>query len=138
MSHYYTDIKAGIIQVLQQSTNVKQIYNYVNTQPAGYPSINVYPTDGEAEFLDTMRVKRDFMFTVQCLQERVNVGASQAELIMTTLVDEIVNIFDNPTNTTLGNTVVFCKPVKTKWGYLTVPDADVRLCEITLIAEAAQ
>jgi hypothetical protein len=30
------------------------------------------------------------------------------------------------------------KPVKTQWGYLQVPDADVRSCNITLIGEAAQ
>jgi hypothetical protein len=138
MSHYYNDIKAGIITVLQATTKVKQIYNFEQIQPAGYPTINVFPTDGDAQFLDTSRVRRQFMFTCQLLQERLEVGPSEAERIMTSLVDQVISIFDDATNTTLNNTVIFCHPVKNKWGYLNVPDADVRSCEITLIAEVAQ
>jgi hypothetical protein len=138
MSHYYADIKAGIVSALSQATKAKNIYDYENTKPAGYPAITVTPVDGEAEFLDTQRVRRDFIFSVKLYQERLEVGPSEAERIMTNLVDQAVSVFDNFSNTTLGNTVIFMKPVKVKWGYLAAPDADVRSCEITLIGEVAQ
>lgn len=138
MSHYYADIKAGIVSVLSSATKAKRVYDYEETKPVGYPAITVTPMEGEAEFLDTQRVRRDFTFSVKIYQERVEVGASEAERVITALVDQVISIFDDFSNTTLVNTVVFMKPVKTKWGYLAVPDADVRSCDITLIGEAAQ
>lgn len=138
MSHYYADVKAGIVSTLANATKAKHIYDYEEVKPVGYPAITVTPVEGEAEFLDTIRVRRDFIFSVKLYQERLEVGASEAERIMTALVDQVVSIFDDFSNTTLVNTVVFMKPVKVKWGYQAVPDADVRSVEITLIGEAAQ
>lgn len=138
MSHYYADVKAGIVTALQQATNAKQVYNYEEVKPAGYPAITVTPSQGEGSFLDTMRVRRDFTFSVKVYQERVEVGASEAERIMTALVDQCLALFENSSNTTLSNTVVFTKPPKERWGYQPVPDADVRMCDITIVAEAAQ
>lgn len=138
MAQYYTNIKAGIVTLLVSASKAKVVYNYEEPKPSGYPAIMVVPIEGEAQFLDTMRVRRDFIFNVKLYQERVEVGASEAERIMTSLVDQVVALFDDFNNTSLSNTVVFMKPVKVKWGYLNVPDADVRSCEITLIGEAAQ
>lgn len=138
MAHYYADIKAGIVTVLTSATKAKHVYDYEEVKPAGYPCITVTPIEGEAEFLDTTRVRRDFIFSVKIYQERIEVGASEAERIITNMVDQVIGLFDDFANTTLSNTVVFMKPVKTKWGYLAAPDADVRSCDITLIGEAAQ
>jgi hypothetical protein len=38
-------------------------------------------------------VRRDFVFSVKIYQERVEVGASEAERIMTALVDQIYRYF---------------------------------------------
>lgn len=138
MSHYIADVKAGIVSVLTQSTKAKKVYDYEETKPQGYPCIMVTPLEGDSEFLDTMRYKWDFGFTLRCYQERLEVGASEAERILTALVDEVLSVFDTTTNSTLNNTVVFVKPAKYKFGYLQSPDADVRSCEITLVGEAAQ
>lgn len=138
MAHYYTDIKAGIVLMLQNATKAKVVYDYEETKPSGYPCITVTPLEGEAEFLDTVRVRRDFTFSVRIYQERLEATPSGAESIITSMVDQILALCDDFSNTTLSNTVVFLLPVKTKWGYLQAPDADVRSCEITLIGEAAQ
>jgi len=138
MAHYYDDIEAGIVSLLQSATKAKVVYDYEETKPTGYPAITVTPSDGEAEFLDTMRVRRDFVFTIKVYQERIEAKPQGAEQIMRALVDQILSLFDDPANTTLGNTVVYMKPVKSKWGYLQAPDADVRSCEITLFGEVAQ
>jgi hypothetical protein len=124
--------------LLANSTKAKVVYNYEEVKPAGYPAITVTPIDGEAEFLDNTRVRRDFQFSVKLYQERIEAGPQAAERIMTSLVDEVLALFDDKNNTTLSNTVIFMKPVKVKWGYLAVPDADVRSCEILLIGEVAQ
>lgn len=138
MAHYYTDIKAGLVTLLGSSTKAKRVYNYEEVKPAGYPAITVTPIEGEAEFLDNERMRRDFIFSVKLYQERIEAGASEAERIMTALVDEVIALFDDKNNASLNNTVIFIKPVKVKWGYLAAPDADVRSCEITLIGEVAQ
>lgn len=138
MAHYYADIKAGIVTLLQSATKAKVVYDYEETKPSGYPAITVTPMEGEAEFLDTIRVRRDFTFSVKIYQERLEATPSGAETIITNLVDQVISLCDDFSNTTLSNTVVFLLPVKTKWGYLAAPDADVRSCEITLIGEAAQ
>lgn len=138
MAQYYANIKAGLITILTQATKAKRVYDYEETKPVGYPCITVTPVEGESEFLDTQRVRRDFIYSVKLYQERVEVGASEAERILTALVDQVVEIFDSESNTTLNNTVIFVRPVKVKWGYLNVPDADVRSCEITLHGVVAQ
>lgn len=138
MSHYFRDVKAGVLAVVNQSTKVKAIYDYEETKPSGYPAVTITPVRGEAEFLDTMRYQRDFGFRIMCYQERLEATPSGAEGILTDLVDELIALFEAVGNTTLSNTVVFTRPVSVNFGYLNVPDADVRSAEINLIARAAQ
>jgi len=138
MSNYYTQIGAQIVNLLQTSTKVRNVYNYENTSPDGYPAICVTPSDGSATFLDTMRTRREFNFRVMCYQERLEATPQGAESTLVALVDEIISIFENLSSSNLNNTVVFADPISVKFGYLNVPDADVRTAEITLKAIVAQ
>ena len=138
MSHYYTDIKAAIVSFIQTSTNNRNVYAYEETKPAGYPAIMVTPFGGQGIFLDTMRVQRDFQFTVRVYQERLDATPAGAEAIITTLVDELIGIFEGAGASNLNNTVVFTQPPSVKFGYLQSPDPDVRTAEITLVCRAAQ
>ena len=141
MSHYFADLKAAIKDIIKtQSTHAKNaaIYDYEETQPAGYPAITITTVEGQGEFLDTMRNRRDSTFKVLCMQERVEVGASESERILTQLVDELLLIFESSPNYNLENTDVFTLPPRVKWGYMTVPDAEVRSCELTITAVTAQ
>lgn len=138
MAHYFTDIKAAIIVALQAATKVRDIYDYEETKPGGYPCITVTPSAGDGEFLDTTRIQRAFEFTIRVYQERVQAGAKEAERIITSLVDEILPLFEGAGVINLTNTVQFVKPPATKWGYLQDPDADVRTCEITVTGIVAQ
>lgn len=138
MSNYFGTIKTEIVNIINTSTKVRNVYNYEEVKPAGYPAITVTNYDGAGEFADTQRNRRFFTFSIKCYQERLEVGASEAERIMTNLVDELIGIFDNPTNYNLNNTCVFAQPIPSKWGYLQVPDADVRTAEILIAAIAVQ
>lgn len=136
--NYFTTVKAGIVTYLQTSTKVRNIYDYEETKPAGYPAINVTPAASTGEFLDTFRIRHDFQFTLRVMQERLEAGPSQAEVVITALVDELIAIFEAANATTLVNTVEFTQPPSTRWGYLQVPDADVRTCDITLTGVVPQ
>jgi len=138
MANYFTTIKAGLVQVLQTSTKAKVVYNYEETKPTGYPAITVTPVSGQGEFIDTMRTRREFVFSIKCYQERLEATPSGAESTLTSLVDEILGIFDTGSSFTLGNTVIFFEPVEVSWGYVQAPDADVRSCEIKLQGIVAQ
>lgn len=138
MSHYFSDIKAGIITIINNSVKVKAVYNYEEVKPSGYPCITVTAADGDGEFADTSRNRREFIFSIKCYQERIEVGASEAERILINLIDELLGIFDSSANYNLNNTVIFAKPIPSKWGYLNVPDADVRTAEILIVGVAVQ
>lgn len=138
MANYYTDIKAAIVTFLQTSTKVRNIYAYENTKPAGYPAIMVTPFGGDAQFLDTMRNRRTFQFTIRIYQERTEVGAAAAEATITALVDELIAIFEAAGASNLSNTIVFTEPPSVRFGYLQDPDPDCRTAEITLVGIAAQ
>ncbi len=139
MSHYFADVKAAIVDILRtQCLTPKHVYDYEESQPVGYPAVTVTPTDGNGTFIDTMRNRREFVFKVLCTQERIDMGPAEAERILTKVVDEVLAVFESQAANNLNNTVVFTDPPKVKWGYMTVPDAEVRSCEITITAIAAQ
>jgi hypothetical protein len=135
----YTEIGNQIETILKDNiTNVNYIYNYVETNPEGYPSISIEAFDGNGQFLDTGRNRRNRMFRLICMQERIKVGASESERIMRALVDQVVATFDSRTNLTLNNSCEFATPIPSKWGYVQAPDIDIRSAEIILEAVSVE
>lgn len=131
----YAAQKAAIVSILQTNiTNAKVVYSYVEPNPSGYPAITVENYDGEGEFADTGRNRRKRVYRITCMQERVKVGASEAERILGAIVDQIISTFDSRTNLNLTNTCDFAYPIPSKWGYIAAPDIDVRTAEILLEA----
>ena len=133
----YTEIGTQIEAILRANiTNVNFIYNHVETNPGGYPSISIEAFDGAGQFLDTGRNRRTYIFRIICMQERVIVGANEAERIMRALVDQILGVFDDRANLNLNNSCNFCNPIPSKWGYVQAPEIDLRSAEIILEAFA--
>lgn len=131
----YTNIGNQITSILTANIpNVNVIHNYVESNPSGYPSISVEAYDGNAKFIDTGRNERTFIFRIIVLQERLVVGASEAERIMRSLVDQILSVFDDRANLNLNNSCNFARPIPSKWGYVQAPDIDLRSAEIILEA----
>lgn len=110
------------------------VYNYAESNPGGYPAITIEAFDGSGTFLDTGRNRRSYIFRIICLQERIIVGAENAEQILRALEDEILALFDSRVNLTLNNSVNFAYPMPSKWGYIQAPDIDIRSVEIILEA----
>lgn len=131
----YVNVGAQIEAIIRANiTNVNFIYNYVETNPAGYPAISIEAYDGNGEFADTSRNRRSYMFRIICSQERLNVGAQNAENVMRALVDQVIGVFDDRTNLNLNNSCNFAFPIPSKWGYVQAPDIDVRSAEIIIEA----
>lgn len=140
MSHYFGDVKAAIVDIIRtQSTKAKVVYDYEETQPTGYPAVMVVSQNSPGTWIDTQRTRREFTFVLRCMQERLEATPQVAEQNLTALVDELIALFDGPnTNYNLENTVVFNEPPDVKWGYMSVPDAEMRTCELTLTGIAVQ
>lgn len=131
----YSTIKPQIKSILETSvTKARVVYDYAEPNPSGYPAITVENYDGDGQFIDTGRNRRKYIFRITVMQERIKVGASEAERITGALVDQIISTFDDRTNITLNNTVIFANPIPSKWGYIQAPDVDVRTAEILLEA----
>ena len=135
----YANIGTQIESIINTNiTNVNYVYDYVETNPGGYPSISIEAFDGKGEFLNTSQNRRSFMFRIICSQERVKVGASEAERILRNLVDQVLATFDDRANLNLNNSCNYAFPVPSKWGYLQSPDIDVRSAEVIIEAVAVQ
>lgn len=135
----YTDQKAAIVSILRANiSKANVIYDYIEPNPTGYPAITVESYDGTGEFADTGRNRRKRYYRITCQQERIKVGASNAESILTALVDQIVATFDSRTNLNLNNTAEFAYPIPSKWGYIQAPDVDVRVAEIIIEANSLE
>jgi hypothetical protein len=135
----YSNIKTQVVSILRTNiTDAKAIYSYVERNPSGYPAINVDWSDGNAQFADTTRNRRKRILRITCMQERINVGPSEAERIMENMADQIIAVFDNRTNLSLNNAVDFALPIPSKWGYIQAPDIDVRTVEILLEANSLE
>jgi hypothetical protein len=119
-----------------QITTANNVNNYNRVNPPGYPAINVEAYDGNGVFADTTRNRREFIFRITIMQERVKVSHSEAERICRTLVDQVLSTFDNRTNFNLNNSCDFATPVPSKWGYIQSPEIDVRTAEVLLVAVA--
>lgn len=129
----YSLQKSAIVSILQSNiTTANVVYNFVERNPSGYPTITVEYYDGTGEFADTGRNRRSRIYRITCSQERVKVGANDAERILGTLIDQIIGVFDDRANITLNNTCDFAYPIPGKWGYIQAPDIDVRTAEILL------
>ena len=134
----YSTTKAALVTLISTATKVQNVYNYENPKPDGYPCISITNFEGTAEFADTSRFRRNYTYRILVTQERINVGPSEAERIVTGLVDELVSLFDNNANYNLSNSVIFFEPPAVKFGYLQAPDVDVRSAEITLTGTTVQ
>jgi hypothetical protein len=135
----YTNQKAAIVSIIRTNiTEAKVVYNFTERNPSGYPAVMVEFYDGSGEFADTGRNRRKRIYRIICMQERVNVGASEAERILGNLVDHLISVFDDRNNLNLTNTCNFAFPIPSKWGYIQAPDVDIRTAEVLIEADSIE
>lgn len=138
MSVLVQDVSGALVTKFNGMSGLHAVYDYKpGTVPDGkYPYACVTLADFSGEFADTIRNKRNFVFSVEVYQERTEAGAGnqKAERIMRELVDEVLTAFD--ADTTLSGMVKWVKPVSGRFDYDDNETGDQRIAEFTLEAMA--
>jgi len=130
----FATIKAGIVSILQADSDLANgaIYDYEPPleDVVVDPFAVVFAVDNESEFETTTENKRTYNFLVRIFVERRNRGAGNAETLLTSIVDRLLDEFDQ--NYTLGVAgVLMTQAAPSAWAYI-LSDKDYRVAEIKL------
>lgn len=139
----WDELSAAIINVIAGSSKVDSsvaVFDYAKTNLSAYPCITVTPSDNTAQFGDTNRNQRSYIFSLRIYQERTKTGEKLSEQIMRQLADSLITLFD--ANPYLDNQRLsgrgFCRPIPSVWKYAQAEQIDVRVAEILLEAVVIQ
>lgn len=137
----WDELSGGVINLLNTLSTVDHnvaIFDYAMTNIPAYPAITVTPSDNTAQYADTRRNERSYIFSIKCYQERVKAGEQLSELIVRQLVDSAITLFDaNPLLDQVNgfgrlNGRGYCRPIPSVWKYIQSEQVDVRMAEILL------
>lgn len=107
-----------LLQPLVTQGKVKQLDQFSSNDISGYPRIQVLSKGAITEYLTNRERLITYNYDVVVTQEKTkeNIGAGNAELIMDTLIQEIIQLFDGQINSgvPLSGTVDFIRPVETE------------------------
>lgn len=107
-----------LLQPLVTQGKVKQLDQFSSNDISGYPRIQVLSKGAITEYLTNRERLITYNYDVVVTQEKTkeNIGAGNAELIMDTLIQEIIQLFDEQINSgvPLSGTVDFIRPVETE------------------------
>lgn len=115
----YTDIKTvikGKLEALKddnEKTLLREVFLFDSNKSTGYPYATVVQSISEGEIIDNTRVERIYEIAVKVFQEISDGGKSNEEAmtLMTTIEDEIINMFDSDRQLTV-NGVPSCERVE--------------------------
>ncbi len=125
----YTNIRAGIVSMLQTVSGIQQVYNYEAKELGKYPAATVTNLSHKNLFADTARNRRQYSFMIR-LYFRTDV-AQDAETILSTITDAvIVKIESDPT---ISGVCDFAEPSEGKWLFQE-REVPLRLVEIVVTA----
>lgn len=134
MSANFSQIKAGIknILVADEDLGSSGVFNYepeietINQDPFAV----VVPSENESEYATSTENKRVYGFSIAVFVERASRGVAESELLLTRIVDRLLNSFD--TDPTLSvNGVILTKAAPSGWSYV-LSDKEYRMAEIKL------
>ena len=108
MSKSYTTLNAIIVGKLKAlldgggETLFVDVYNIPKTKPEGYPCAFVVDSAGEGAILDTARNEREWQFEISLIQEQGNKTPEEVAVIMRTIVDAVIDMFDQDPQLEVG------------------------------------
>lgn len=125
----YTGISGGIKDILDDITDLKEVYAEEPQTLLGFPCATISAVSHADNFADTSRNQRTFIFTIR-LYQRVN-DVAHGESVLMGIADAVIeDIEEDPT---LGGTCDFARPTRGNWTYVE-REVPVRVCEITVEA----
>lgn len=102
---------------LKTQGKIQQLDQFSSGEVTGYPRVQVLSKGVTTEYLTNRERLVDYIFDIVITQEKSveNIGASGAEVIMDTLIQEVITLLDTQINsgTPLSGTVDFIRPLET-------------------------
>ena len=133
---YTQQVAQAIITKLQGVSNLNGVYGTeIPTPTSGqYPFATVIIKSGTGKFGDLTRNERTFKYDINVYQERTiaGQGPTQSEIIITSLIDEIITAFDM--DFTLSGVAKFVKPLDFDASYVMREMGDTRILKFNVEA----
>jgi hypothetical protein len=105
-----------LLTPLLNQNKVQSIDQFSSGEVTGYPRIQVLSQGYSTEYLTNRERQVDYSFNIVITQEKTieNIGAEQAEVIMDTLAEEVLQLLDSQINASqpLGGTVDYIRPIE--------------------------
>lgn len=134
MSANFKNIKAGIKAILVADTDLGSsgVFNYeppiegLNQDPFAV----LVPSENESEFANTIENRRVYSFSIRVFVERATRGVAESELLLTRIIDRLINSFDQSDVLSVDG-VVLVRAAPSAWSYV-LSERDYRMAEIKL------
>jgi len=139
-----TAITAEIITLLNTVSAIQEVSNYEKSSFRAFPAATLVGSENESEFEATQERQRVYAFNIKLYQEvgsdaqgNTSEGLVEAERLLRTLSDTVIDLFDKPANArfsgnadTTPEKVILVEPVPSVWFYAS--DRRMRGKEIIL------
>ena len=116
----FKTLKAKIVTILQADTDLDSdsVFNHEpDIDKIGQdPFATVVPSGNEADFGSTLENKREFAFLIRVFVERDARGNSAAEVLLTDIIDRLMDRFDE--DYTLTGSALTAMAAPSAWGYV--------------------
>ena len=131
MATDFKDIRAAIVDKVDELTKVQKTYGYDPSTIEGIPAVVVSPSDNEADYGSTSNDRIVFVFKLRAYYTiEKESEADEAETALEEVVDEILTAFKE--RSVLGIACDWVEPIPSVWEYETRGEAVYRVAEVTL------
>jgi hypothetical protein len=133
MAQEFADIRAAIVDKLEDAETIQEVYRTDRSVVAGYPVAIVSPSESEADYHETAPAsnKETFVFNVRLLYPFTE-GQDAADIALEKAVDEVLTLFRD--RTALGSAAEWCTPAPSVWGYAERANGTDRIAVVKIKA----
>ena len=131
MANDFHDIRAAIVDKVDELTKVQKTYGYDPSTIEGIPAVVVSPSDNEADYGSTSNDRIVFVFKLRAYYTiEKEAEEEEAETALEEVVDEILTAFKE--RNVLGSACDWVEPAPSIWEYESRGEAVYRVAELTL------
>lgn len=109
-------------------------FEYAESNAEVHPYISIIPVANQtASFADGVRVNRDYTFSLNLYQERIDQAEDGSEDLLRRLADEVTSLLDS--DRYLDNALRsrgYTRPTSTEWSFIDSEQVNTRLARITV------
>lgn len=136
-----TSIKDTLIGKINALDSVQSVYGYERNNFEGFPAVTVTASDLDGEFTSTTENSRNYAYKItilysigQALPAVTNLPINeQAENVISTVVDDIINDIDSDYELPDNTDVLFVNAADATWGFVDYEGGVAKACQITYI-----